>query len=157
MAAHPEDDDAVANAMMDEEDIIGNDDEVVADEKEGGRPSVEFDPLSSLLKHHPECKIDYAEVVAPKLPLTQATPEDLDTNHKSLPFLTQYEKTLIIGKRTNQLSQMARPYIEVPKHISNVADIARMELEQKRLPFIIKRPMPDGTFEYWRLSDLIIV
>jgi DNA-directed RNA polymerase I, II, and III subunit RPABC2 len=153
MAAVPGDDDDILG-MDDQEEIIGNDDEV-----EGGeaRPSVEFDPLSALLKHHPECKIDYAETIVAKLPLTQATPDDLDSNHKSLPFLTQYEKTLILGKRTNQLSQLARPYVDVPKHISNVAEIARMELEQKRLPFIIKRPMPDGTFEYWRLSDLMII
>lgn len=152
MAAPPGEDDIPV--MDDQEDIIGDDDEMDTGDTV---PSVEFDPLSALLKHHPECKIDYAETIVAKLPLTQATPEDLDVNHKSLPFLTQYEKTLILGKRTNQLSQLARPYVEVPKHISNVADIARMELEQKRLPFIIKRPMPDGTFEYWRLSDLMIV
>lgn len=126
-------------------------------EEETAAPSVEFDPLSSLLKHHPECIVDYAETVASKIPLTQATPDDLDANHRSVPFLTQFEKTLILGKRANQLSQNARPYIVVPEHITNVSQIARMELEQKRLPFILKRSMPDGTFEYWRLSDLLIL
>ncbi len=111
----------------------------------------------ALLKHHPECILDYQEAVAAKIPLTEAFPENEDPNHKSAPFLTQYEKTLIIGKRANQLSQGAMPYITVPEHVSNVGEIARMELEQKRLPYIIKRPMPDSTFEYWRLSDLIIL
>jgi len=32
-----------------------------------------------------------------------------------------------------------------------------MELEEKRLPFIIKRPMPDGSYEVWRLRDLLIL
>ena len=73
------------------------------------------------------------------------------------PFVTVYEKTKIIGLRANQLSQGARPFIDVPKEITDVRDIARLEFEQKRLPYIIKRPLPDGTFEYWRLVDLMIL
>jgi hypothetical protein len=38
-----------------------------------------------------------------------------------------------------------------------VREIARLELEQKRLPFIIKRPLPNGKFEYWRLYDMMVV
>ena len=49
------------------------------------------------------------------------------------------------------------PFIDVPKHITDVKDIAKLELEQKRLPFVIKRPLPNGQFEYWRLADLLIL
>jgi DNA-directed RNA polymerase subunit K/omega len=118
------------------------------------------DPLKSLYKHHPESMLDYQEAVIQKLSLQSIPPdskESPDANHKSQPFLTQYEKTRILGFRTNQLAQGAIPYVAVPAHIRNVSDIAKMELEQRRLPFIIKRPMPDGTFEYWRLSDLMIL
>ena len=118
------------------------------------------DPLTSLYKHHPESSLDYQETVIQKLPLQSIPPdskEALDAHHKSQPFLTQYEKTRILGFRTNQLAQGAIPYVLVPDHIRNVLDIAKMELEQRRLPFIIKRPMPDGTFEYWRLSNLMIL
>jgi DNA-directed RNA polymerase subunit K/omega len=51
----------------------------------------------------------------------------------------------------------ARPYIAVPAHVTDLREIARLELEARRLPIIIKRPMPDGTFEKWRLSDLLIL
>ena len=118
------------------------------------------DPLASLYRHHPEALLDYQETVLAKLPLQSIPPnatESPDANHKSQPFLTQYEKTRILGFRTNQLAQGALPYVAVPAHIRNVLDIAKMELEQRRLPFILKRPMPDGTFEYWRLSDLLIL
>jgi DNA-directed RNA polymerase subunit K/omega len=128
-----------------------------SEEKGSSKPQ---DPLSTLYKHHPESSLDYQETVIQKLPLQSIPPdskESLDANHKSQPFLTQYEKTRILGFRTNQLAQGAIPYIAVPQHIRNVLDIAKMELEQRRLPFIIKRPMPDGTFEYWRLSDLMIL
>jgi DNA-directed RNA polymerase subunit K/omega len=128
-----------------------------AEEKEASKSQ---DPLATLYKHHPESRLDYQETVIQKLPLQSIPPgsqEALDANHKSQPFLTQYEKTRILGFRTNQLAQGAIPYVAVPDHIVNVLDIAKMELEQRRLPFIIKRPMPDGTFEYWRLCDLLVL
>ncbi len=127
------------------------------DEKEAGKTQ---DPLTSLYKHHPEAILDYRETVIQRLHLQTVPPgssEGPDPNHKSQPFLTQYEKTRILGFRTNQLAQGALPYITVPSHIRNPLEIAKMELEQRRLPFIIKRPMPDGTFEYWRLCDLMIL
>lgn len=126
-----------------------------AEEKEAAKPQ---DPLATLYKHHPEAILDYQETIIQKLPLQSIPPgsgESPDMNHKSQPFLTQYEKTSILGFRTNQLSQGALPFVSVPKHIRNPLDIAKMELEQRRLPFILKRPMPDGSFEYWRLCDLI--
>ena len=129
-------------------------------EQEAEKGGKQQDPLAGLYKHHPECILDYQETVIQKLPLKTIPPgstEGPDPNHKSMPFLTQYEKTRILGFRTNQLAQGALPYIAVPAHIRNVLDIAKMELEQRRLPFILKRPMPDGSFEYWRLCDLMIL
>jgi DNA-directed RNA polymerase I, II, and III subunit RPABC2 len=121
------------------------------------------DPLESLYRFHPETILDFAEKVIPMIPLQQVPPDQqanimdlLDAHHTSQPFLTIYEKTKILGLRANQLTE-ARPYIEKPEHVTSTLEIAKMELEQRRLPFIIKRPMPDGTFEYWRLSDLMIL
>ena len=31
------------------------------------------------------------------------------------------------------------------------------ELEEKKIPFIIKRPLPNGGCEYWKLADLEIL
>jgi DNA-directed RNA polymerase subunit K/omega len=115
--------------------------------------------LKRLYQQHPECNLDYIEQVIPKIPLQFIPPggEKTDSNHRTYPFLTHFEKTKIIGLRANQLSKGSAPFIAVPKHITDVKDIARLELEQKRLPFIIKRPLPNGNFEYWRLADLIIL
>ncbi len=127
-------------------------------EVEGGTEEVsKVDPLASLKKHHPECILDYSEAVAAKIQLQASPPLQKDPNHRSPPFLTQYERTKIIGLRVNQLSQGARPYINVPEHVTDVAEISRMELAQRRLPFIVRRIMPDGSHEYWRLSDLLIL
>jgi DNA-directed RNA polymerase I, II, and III subunit RPABC2 len=116
------------------------------------------DPFDVLYKYHPETIIDYMETVIPKVPLQQAPPDaGLDANHTSPPFLTVYERTKILGTRTNQLAEGARPFVTVPEYMTQPLEIAKLELEQRRLPFIVKRPMPDGTFEYWRLSDLMIL
>ena len=90
-----------------------------------------------------------------KVDSNSTAPEGLDANHKTYPFLNKYESTRIIGFRANQLSQGAQPFVDVPDHVTDVREIARMELAAKRLPFIIKRPLPDGTYEYWRLQDLL--
>lgn len=124
---------------------------------EGATAETKDDPLAALLKHHPECTIHYRETVAPKLPLLASPPLNKDPNHRSPPFLTQYERTHIIGKRANMLSQGAMPYVDIPPHITDVTDIAKIELEQRRLPFIICRTMPNGAHEMWRLSDLLIL
>jgi DNA-directed RNA polymerase I, II, and III subunit RPABC2 len=115
--------------------------------------------LRKLYSQHPELIIDYANTIEKRLPLRVVPPSDEkgDAHHTTYPFLTLYEKTKIIGLRANQLSQGARPFISVPKHMTDVRDIARLELEQKRLPYIVKRPLPNGTFEYWRLADLMIL
>jgi DNA-directed RNA polymerase subunit K/omega len=117
------------------------------------------DSLMSLYQHHPECILDYAETVASKLPIRVAPVSEgspVDPFHTTQPFLTVFEKTKILGFRTNQLSQGARPFVRIPKHVKTYLEIAKQELEERRLPFIVKRPLPNGTFEYWRLSDLAI-
>jgi DNA-directed RNA polymerase subunit K/omega len=115
------------------------------------------DPLEVLYRHHPETILDYAEAIAPLVQMEEVPPSGGDQHHTSQPFLSVYEKTKILSFRSNQLAQGARPYVVVPDYMTNVLEIAKMELSQRRLPYIIKRPMPDRTFEYWRLSDLMIL
>ena len=111
--------------------------------------------LAYLYSHHPETILEYVEEVIPKL--STSDPTTTKNNHKSVPFLTTFERTKILGFRATQLSQGAGPFIQIPEHIVDVRYIAKLELEQRRLPFILKRPMPNGSFEYWRLNDLMIL
>lgn len=137
-----------------EEDAYQEGDEIVEEET----PQDDIDMGTKFIqKHHPECQIDYVEQVYQQVAQKSYPPGKNDSVHKSVPYLTIFEKTKIIGFRSNQLSQGAKPFINVPPHITNVTDIARLELEQRKLPFIVKRPMPDGTFEYWRLQDFMIL
>jgi DNA-directed RNA polymerase subunit K/omega len=73
----------------------------------------------------------------------------------SKPVLTKYEKTKIIAERTQQLSNGAVSFLKNPESYGNIFDIAIEELKQKKLPFILKRPVANK-YEYWKLSDLSI-
>lgn len=143
------------------EDDTGIEEEIIDDQDI--EDTQKKDLGNELMKFHPEARIDTIESISMDILLTNVPPTftnadgQADPKHRSVPFLTQYEKTKILGFRTNQLSQGARPYIAVPEHVTDLKEIARMELEARRLPIILKRPMPDGTFEKWRLSDLLIL
>ena len=115
--------------------------------------------LKKLYQQHPELIVDYIESVVLKIPLKVVQPTDTmpDENHKTYPFLTIYEKTRILGMRANQLSQGARPFVDVPKYVTDVREIARLEVDQKKLPFLVQRTLPNGVKEFWRLSDLMII
>lgn len=81
----------------------------------------------------------------------------VDELHKTIPLLTKYEKTKILGMRLKQLNSGCNPYISINEKIIDNNIIVVMELEQKVLPFIIQRPLPNNTFEYWKLQDLDIL
>lgn len=123
--------------------------------------------LRKLFEHHPECQVDYIESILPKINIetgegneeekSTVVTNKLDNNHTTYPFLTIYERTAIIGLRAEMLSRGSQPFISVSSYMTDVREIARAELEQKRLPYIVKRPIPNGSYEYWRLSDLMII
>jgi len=78
----------------------------------------------------------------------------VDELHKTMPLLTKYEKTKILGMRVKQLNSGTSPYVTYSEKIIDNYLIAQMELEQKKLPFIIQRPLPNNNFEYWKVQDL---
>lgn len=69
------------------------------------------------------------------------------------PFLFEFERVRILGERARQLSLGAKPML---KNIDNFDPklIAKMELEQKVIPLIILRELPDGRIEKWKVSEL---
>ena len=147
------------DAVYDDDVGLVDDSDIIIAPVEPASAGNPGDPLEVLYRFHPETILDYVEKIMPNIAIQQVPPskDGSDKAHKSQPFLSVYEKTKLLGFRANQLAQGAQPYIVRPEHVTSVFEIAKMELEQRLLPFIIKRPMPDGRFEYWRLSDLMII
>ena len=79
-------------------------------------------------------------------------PEEIAVTGKSKiqmgpPTLTRFEKARIMGARALQLSLGAPPFIEIPETASTSLDIAMEELEQRVIPIIIRRTLPNGDYQ----------
>jgi DNA-directed RNA polymerase subunit K/omega len=111
-----------------------------------------------LEKLHPgiqSCNND--EVVALSRVVRDAKGRICDPMHTTAPFLTKYERARIVGARAEQLDRGAIPMIKLDPEIINGRVIAQMELEQKKIPFVLARPLPNGKTEYWRIEDLEVM
>lgn len=104
---------------------------------------------------HPECLHHNNDEI---MKLTKTIRDEnniiIDPLHKTLPFLTKYEKARILGQRSKQIENGSKPFINVPENVIDSYVIAELELREKKIPFIIKRPIPGGGFEYWSVKDL---
>jgi len=78
----------------------------------------------------------------------------VDPLHKTYPILSKYERTKILGLRVSQLNKGASPFVKINHNVLVNILIAEKELKEKKIPFIIMRPMPNGTSEYWNVNDL---
>ncbi|BAM42078.1 RNA polymerase common subunit [Theileria orientalis] len=101
----------------------------------------------------------------------------VDSAHRiTTPYLTKYEKARIIGTRALQISLNAPITIPLDgaadmneENVASLGDfgdtqtaaidpliIAEKELYQKTIPFIIRRYLPNGSYEDWKIEELII-
>ena len=107
---------------------------------------------------HPECLIQNYDEISKLTSVVRDTYNIIvDPLHKTIPFLTKYEKARILGQRAKQIEIGAKPFVSVPENVIDSYVIAELELQQKRIPFIIRRPIPGGGFEYWSIRDLEII
>jgi DNA-directed RNA polymerase I, II, and III subunit RPABC2 len=107
---------------------------------------------------HPEClSHNYDEITKLSNVVKNSDGIIIDPFHKTIPYLTKYERARILGQRAKQIETGAKPFVKVPENIVDGYLIAELELKEKKIPFIIKRPIPGGSCEYWNLKDLEVV
>jgi DNA-directed RNA polymerases I, II, and III subunit RPABC2 len=75
---------------------------------------------------------------------------------KTSPILTKFERAKLLGVRSEMISAGNPPLVIVPKGVDNAYEIALLELTEKKIPLIIRRYMPNGSIEDWRVEELII-
>ncbi|KAK2941868.1 putative DNA-directed RNA polymerases I, II, and III subunit RPABC2 [Blattamonas nauphoetae] len=71
------------------------------------------------------------------------------------PHLTKYERTRLLGARALQISKNA-PLTVHPGEETDPLLIADLELEARSIPLMVRRHLPDGSFEDWSLDELNI-
>ena len=108
--------------------------------------------------HHPQIIIqNHHEIEELCLVIRDENGVINDPKHRTLPFITKYEKAKLLGERATQINAGATPFVEVDQSIIDGYLIALAEFEQKKIPMIIRRPLPNNQSEYWRLEDLEIL
>ena len=111
-----------------------------------------------IAEFHPELKAyNYDEVDVLTRVVRDENGTIIDPLHKTLPFITRYEKSRILGERAKQINSGAKPMVEIEPNVIDGYLIALKEFDAKAIPFIIQRPLPNGGVEMWKFADLEIL
>ncbi|XP_015791580.1 DNA-directed RNA polymerases I, II, and III subunit RPABC2 [Tetranychus urticae] len=76
-------------------------------------------------------------------------------NRVTTPYLTKYERARVIGTRALQIAMCAPIMVELDGE-TDPLDIALKELKARKIPIIIRRYLPDGSYEDWGINELIM-
>jgi DNA-directed RNA polymerase subunit K/omega len=111
-----------------------------------------------LEKHHPELIVhNHQEVEAMCRIVRDETGNIIDPLHKTMPFITKFEKARLLGERAKQINAGAHPTVKVDEDMIDGYLIALKEYDEKKIPMILRRPLPNGGCEYWKLQDLELI
>ncbi len=72
------------------------------------------------------------------------------------PYMTKYERARVLGTRAMQISMNA-PTLVAVENETDPLKIAEKELRERKLPIMIRRYLPDGSYEDWGIDELIIL
>lgn len=130
--------------MADEMDYGGGDDfneDAGFDEPEDAPPEEEFGEQG-------EDHIDILDEAA-------ATQQQADRPRITTRYMTKYEKARVLGTRALQISMNAPVMVQLSGE-TDPLEIAMKELREKKIPFTIRRYLPDGSYEDWKTDELIL-
>ena len=149
-------DEDTRGGMEDDYDVVGDDDELLmadGDLDDNLNPDQVVDALLNQDQHNnmimsgPD-----GGKIAPTLDGTG--PKESKGPRRTSPYMTKYERARIIGSRALQISLNA-PVMVDTEGDTDPMSIAERELNAKLVPFIIRRFLPDGTYEDWKVSELL--
>lgn len=81
--------------------------------------------------------------------------EARDRARKTSKYMTKYERARILGTRALQISMNAPVMVELEGE-TDPLEIAMKELRERKIPFTIRRFLPDGSYEDWGVDELIV-
>ena len=101
---------------------------------------------------------DEQPTIKPKdiIDYSQESLEKSKAKHITVPFLTKYERARLLSTRIEQLNKGSIPMVDV-KNLTNTKDIAKKELEERKIPLIVRRKLPNGETEDWKIEEFISI
>ncbi|ELA46661.1 hypothetical protein VCUG_01887 [Vavraia culicis subsp. floridensis] len=100
--------------------------------------------------HHSESSNTETVIIKERPP----SPPKKSSRRVTSSLMTKYEKTRIIGMRAMQLSMNAPPLVEIEGE-TDALRIAEKEFYARKIPFIVRRRLPDNTYEDWSINELV--
>eukprot|EP00956_Cyclotella_meneghiniana_P041824 scaffold240976_cov26-Cyclotella_meneghiniana.AAC.1 len=70
-------------------------------------------------------------------------------------YLTKYERARVLGTRALQISMNAPVMVDLEGE-TDPLKIAMKELRERKIPIVIRRYLPDGSYEDWGIDELIV-
>lgn len=75
--------------------------------------------------------------------------------NKTNSYMTKYERARILGTRALQISMNSPIMVEL-EGLTDPLKIAEKELKEGKLSLIVRRYLPDSTYEDWSIQNLKI-
>jgi DNA-directed RNA polymerase I, II, and III subunit RPABC2 len=154
------DDEDIDNEEEDVENDSQQNDEIESDSDDEEEQYLFDDDIKENLvqNNHPLLKVNNMNEIRT---LSIVTRDDnfnvVDEHHKTIPILTKYERAKVLGIRANQINNGCKSFVEITESDIDGYLIAERELNEKKMPLIIKRPLPSGKNEYWKVNDLELI
>lgn len=77
-----------------------------------------------------------------------------EENRFTRPRLTKFERAAVEGLRITQIAYGAPTFVELdPSKKYDVKEIVNKEFAEKKIPYVIGRPLPNGHKEHWAFSE----
>jgi len=77
-----------------------------------------------------------------------------DDKRTTTPYLTKYERARVLGTRALQISMNAPVLVDTGGETDPLL-IALKELQEKKIPLVVRRYLPDGYYEDWTCDELL--
>jgi DNA-directed RNA polymerases I, II, and III subunit RPABC2 len=140
-------DDDEDDAMTDQQDHQNNDDDDDAD-----RENLDDDDALDVMGQREEGAGGVVSVGDPSGASGGGRPaaERITTR-----YLTKYERARVLGTRALQISMNAPVMVDLDGEVDPLR-IAEKELRERKIPIIIRRYLPDGSYEDWSVDELIV-
>ena len=143
------------------EDVVDFDDEEEGNEDDDDEENID----ETELKNENENEIDNEDIIdcfydfeqnevnnIQNIQINDVPKEDRIT----MPYLTKYERVRVLGTRAKQISLGAKILVKnVDLTTKSPIEIAKIELDLGIVPFKIRRPLPNGKIEEWKISELV--
>lgn len=86
---------------------------------------------------------------------TGPRPNAVGNDRITTKYMTKYERARVLGTRALQISMNAPVMVNIEGE-TDPLKIAMKELRERKIPMIIRRYLPDNSYEDWNIDELII-